>query len=103
MYSDLDIQNLVSDVKQGKAKMHHLDREVGVDEAIKTRQRIVKELTDSSLEKIADFYDEEVDYGLSKLAESIEPILIFAMGIMVLILALGVFLPICDLGKAALG
>lgn len=55
MYSDLDIQKLVSDVKQGKAKMHHLDREVGVDEAIKTRQRIVKELTDSSLEKIADF------------------------------------------------
>ena len=58
---------------------------------------------DKLLIDVANFYDEEVDYGLSKLAESIEPILIFAMGILVLILALGVFLPIWDLGKAALG
>ncbi len=58
---------------------------------------------DALLIDVANFYDEEVDYGLSKLAESIEPILIFAMGILVLILALGVFLPIWDLGKAALG
>ena len=36
-------------------------------------------------------------------AESIEPILIVAMGILVLILALGVFLPIWDLGSAAMG
>ncbi|MFD2231973.1 type II secretion system F family protein [Alkalimarinus sediminis] len=58
---------------------------------------------DKLLLDVANFYDEEVDYGLSKLAESIEPILIFAMGVLVLILALGVFLPIWDLGKAALG
>ena len=43
------------------------------------------------------------DYGLKRLAESIEPILIVAMGILVLILALGVFLPIWDLGAAAMG
>ncbi len=58
---------------------------------------------DKLLVDVADFYDEEVDYGLKRLAESIEPILIFAMGILVLILALGVFLPIWDLGRAALG
>ena len=44
-----------------------------------------------------------MDYGLKRLAESIEPILIVAMGILVLILALGVFLPIWDLGAAAMG
>lgn len=58
---------------------------------------------DAMLINVADFYDEEVDYGLKRLAESIEPILIVAMGVLVLVLALGVFLPIWDLGRAALG
>src|SRR5690606_5760188 len=56
---------------------------------------------DDMLNNVADFYDEDVDYGLKRLAESIEPILIVAMGVLVLILALGVFLPIWDLGAAA--
>lgn len=58
---------------------------------------------DTMLINVADFYDEEVDYGLKRLAESIEPILIVAMGVLVLILALGVFLPIWDLGAASMG
>ena len=58
---------------------------------------------DSLLEEVADFYDEEADYSLKRLSESIEPILIVAMGGIVLILALGVFLPIWDLGQAAMG
>lgn len=58
---------------------------------------------DDMLNHVADFYDEDVDYGLKRLAESIEPILIVAMGVLVLILALGVFLPIWDLGAAAMG
>lgn len=58
---------------------------------------------DDMLVNVADFYDEEVDYGLSRLAESIEPILLLGVAILVLILALGVFLPIWDLGSAAIG
>ena len=58
---------------------------------------------DEMLNNVADFYDEDVDYGLKRLAESIEPILIVAMGVLVLILALGVFLPIWDLGAASMG
>jgi len=58
---------------------------------------------DDMLVNVADFYDEDVDYSLKRLAESIEPILIVAMGVLVLILALGVFLPIWDLGGAAMG
>lgn len=58
---------------------------------------------DSLLNEVADFYDEEADYSLKRLSEAIEPILIVAMGIIVLILALGVFLPIWDLGQAATG
>lgn len=58
---------------------------------------------DDMLVSVADFYDEEVDYGLSRLAESIEPVLLLGVAILVLILALGVFLPIWDLGSAAIG
>ena len=58
---------------------------------------------DSLLDQVADFYDEEADYSLKRLAESIEPILIVVMGGIVLVLALGVFLPIWDLGSAAMG
>jgi MSHA biogenesis protein MshG len=53
--------------------------------------------------EVADFYEQEVDYDLSQLASAIEPILIVAMGVMVLILALGVFLPMWDLASAAKG
>lgn len=52
------------------------------------------------LVEIADFYDQEVEYDLKRLAESIEPILLGFMGIMVMVLALGVFLPMWDLGSA---
>lgn len=49
---------------------------------------------------IADFYDQEVEFDLKRLAEAIEPILLLFMGMMVLVLALGVFLPMWDLGSA---
>lgn len=56
---------------------------------------------DQLLEEVADFYDSEVEYDLKRLSEAIEPILIMVIGAMVLVLALGVFLPIWDLSSAA--
>ena len=53
--------------------------------------------------EVADFYEQEVDYDLKQLADAIEPILIVAMGVMVLVLALGVFLPMWELGSVAKG
>lgn len=58
---------------------------------------------DDLTDEIADLYQREVEYEIKNLSAQIEPILIIALGIMVLILALGVFLPIWDLGNAALG
>ena len=54
---------------------------------------------DDMMEEVAEYYDREVDYDIKNLSSSIEPILIVAIGIMVLILALGVFLPMWDLAK----
>jgi len=55
---------------------------------------------DSLLDDVADFYEEEIDYELKQLADSIEPILLVFLGVLILVLALGVFLPIWDLSGA---
>jgi MSHA biogenesis protein MshG len=57
---------------------------------------------DDLMDEIAQMYEREVDYELKTLSSQIEPILITFLGAMVLVLALGIFLPIWDLGKAAL-
>ncbi len=57
---------------------------------------------DGLMFEIAGMYERDVEYEIKTLAEQIEPIMIVALGIMVLILALGVFLPMWDMGKAAL-
>lgn len=49
------------------------------------------------LNDVADYYKREVDYTLKNLSALIEPIMIVAVGGMVLILALGVFLPMWNL------
>ena len=56
---------------------------------------------DELMGEVADFYDSEVEYDLKKLGAAIEPILIVCIAGMVLVLALGVFLPIWDLASAA--
>jgi len=56
---------------------------------------------DRLLLEVAEYYDRELDYSLKNLSTAIEPILIGVIGVMVLILALGVFLPMWDLASAA--
>jgi MSHA biogenesis protein MshG len=58
---------------------------------------------DGMLQESAEHYEREVDYDLNNLSAYIEPVLLIFLGILVLTLALGVFLPMWDLGSAALG
>jgi MSHA biogenesis protein MshG len=57
--------------------------------------------TDDMLEEVAAFYESEVDYDVGRLAELIQPVMTVAVGIIVFILALGVFLPMWDLTQIA--
>jgi MSHA biogenesis protein MshG len=57
---------------------------------------------DGLMFEIAGMYERDVEYEVKTLAQQIEPIMIVALGMLVLILALGIFLPMWDLGKAAL-
>lgn len=58
---------------------------------------------DALMSEIADMYEREVTIEVEGLTAKIEPILLVVMGILVLILALGVFLPMWDLAAAARG
>ncbi len=49
------------------------------------------------LDESSDHYKREVDYDLENLSAALEPILIVTVGAVVLILALGVFLPMWDM------
>jgi len=58
---------------------------------------------DAMMLEVADYYDREVAYDVDNLSSIIEPILTIAVGIMVLILALGIFLPMWELTALATG
>jgi MSHA biogenesis protein MshG len=55
------------------------------------------------LNEVADFYEREVDYDLENISQALEPFLIVAVGGMVLILALGIFLPLWDMAASGGG
>jgi len=57
---------------------------------------------DELMEEIAELYNNDVQYELKTLSQQIEPILIVFLGVLVLVLALGVFLPLWDLGRVTL-
>ncbi|MHB1117533.1 type II secretion system F family protein [Sideroxydans sp.] len=58
---------------------------------------------DGLMFEVAGMYERDVEYEVKTLSSQIEPIMIVLLGGLVLILALGIFLPMWDLGKAALG
>lgn len=58
---------------------------------------------DNLLFEIAAMYERDTDYGIKGLSAAIEPILMAIIGVMVLLLALGVFLPLWNMGQAAMG
>jgi MSHA biogenesis protein MshG len=57
---------------------------------------------DELMDEVAGLYTNDVQYDLKTLGQQIEPVLIVFLGILVLVLALGVFLPVWDLGRVAL-
>ncbi len=52
---------------------------------------------DELLDEVAMFYEQEVDYELKNLSSSIEPIMLVMMSGLVMVLALGIFLPMWDM------
>ncbi len=58
---------------------------------------------DSMLQKITEYYSMKFDYILDNLSSYIEPILLAIIAALVLLLALGIFLPMWDMAKVIQG
>ena len=90
-----------------------LEEGISVTEAT-TQSRIFSPLTlqmiavgeetaniDNMLFEVASFYEAEVDYDLDRLNELLQPFLLVVMGGMVLVVALGIFLPMWNMTSFA--
>lgn len=58
---------------------------------------------DAMLEKVTDYYKMRFDAIIDGLSEAVEPIMLFFIAAMVILLALGIFLPMWDMGNAVQG
>ncbi len=58
---------------------------------------------DNMMEKVADYYKMRFNAIIDGLAEAIEPIMLIMIASMVLLLALGIFLPMWNMGQAVQG
>ena len=58
---------------------------------------------DSMIKKVAEYYKMKFDAIIDGLSEAIEPIMLFFMASMIILLALGIFLPMWDMGSAVQG
>ena len=96
------VNNMMSGVERGD-RLTNTASATGLFTPLVLQMMSVGEETgaiDKLLDDVADFYEEEVDYELKQLADAIEPILLVFLGALVLVLALGVFLPIWELSSA---
>ena len=58
---------------------------------------------DAMLEKVTDYYKMKFNDIIDNISSYIEPILLFFIAGMVILLALGIFMPMWDMGRAVKG
>lgn len=92
------IQMLASNVERGES-LHRASSASGLFSPLVLQMIAIGEETGALpelLDEAAGYYEREVDHSLKNLSSSIEPILIVGVGGMVLILALGIFMPLWE-------
>jgi len=93
------INNIIEGISQGKGMAEPMKLS-GLFPGIVVQMVKIGEETGKMNElllNVSDYYDSQVSYTVKNLTVLIEPILIFVLGIMVLIMALGIFMPMWDL------
>lgn len=109
MIENLPLQDKLATIRQAVEKgsgLHEGMAETGLFENMIIQMVSAGEAggqLDSMLEKVTDYYKMRFDQIIDGLAEAIEPIMLFVIAAMVLLLALGIFLPMWSLGDAAQG
>ncbi len=96
------VYRVVDAISEGRAIAEPLE-ETGVFPGMVVQMINVGESTgalDAMLEKIADFYDEEVDQAVENLTSAIEPLMMVVLGGMIGGLVIAMYLPIFKIGEA---
>ncbi len=99
------IENMREGIERGDS-LYRCAAQSGVFTPVVLQMIAVGEETgeiDSLLAEIAGMYERETAYAIRGLSAKIEPLLLSIMALLVLVLALGVFMPMWSLGQAALG
>ena len=93
------IDNIIQGVEEGKGLAEPMKASGLFPDIVIQMTKIGEETgkIDDLLLKVSDYYDSQVNYTVKNLTILIEPILIFIIGMMILVLALAIFLPMWSL------
>jgi MSHA biogenesis protein MshG len=98
------ILQMRSGVERGEV-LSRVMRTSGIFSAVELQLITLAEKTgevENAVDEIAQLYSEDVEYQVERLSTAIEPLLLAFLGVLVLVLVLGIFLPMWDLGQATL-
>ena len=104
-YISQHIENMRDGIERGDS-LYRCAQATGVFTPVVMQMISVGEETgemDTLLTEIAGMYERETAYSIKGLSAKIEPILLVLMAGLVLILALGIFMPMWSIGQAAMG
>lgn len=104
-YMQLRIEQMRDGIQRGESILRTATA-AGIFSPIVLQMIAVGEETgeiDSLMQEIAEMYEREVEFEIEGLAASVEPILLVFLGALVLILALGIFLPMWNIASAVRG
>lgn len=97
------LQTVRGAVEKGNT-LHHGLKDTGLFENMIIQMVAAGESSgqlDAMMEKVTEYYKMKFDAIIDGLSEAIEPIMLALIAAMVLLMALGIFLPMWDMGKAA--
>jgi len=97
------ISTAITSIKEGERMAEPL-KKTGVFPPMVVQMIAIGEETgnlDTMLNKIADFYDQEVDVAVKSLTSMIEPIVMVGMGIVVGAIVLAMFMPMFEMSQMA--
>lgn len=102
-YFERRIHGMREGITRGET-MLQISQGAGIFQPMEMQMIAVGEATgemEKMMEQVAQMYQEELQYEVGRLGDAIEPILLAVMGTLVLVLMLGIFLPLWDLGQLA--
>lgn len=95
------VKDIETDIRSGKSLSELMEKSLLFPPMVIQMVKVGEDTgaLDEMLEKVAYYYDEEVDYTIRNLTTMLEPVLLLVMFGMVLFLALSLFLPMWDIVK----